>query len=119
VGGGAGWAWLFWLGGAVIFYTYAGYGLLVYLWVRWRCPQKLQPPPSLPPADLPPLTLIVPAYNESAVLPAKLRNCLELDYPRERLEVVFITDGSTFPQMSGCACCTSRNGAASWRQSSG
>lgn len=32
--------------------------------------------------ELPALTLIVPAYNESAVLDAKLRNCLELDYPR-------------------------------------
>ena len=93
--GAAGWAGLFWLGAAVIFYTYAGYGLLVYWWVHWRCPQKLQPPPPLPRAELPALTLIVPAYNESAVLEAKLRNCLELDYPRERLELVFVTDGST------------------------
>jgi cellulose synthase/poly-beta-1,6-N-acetylglucosamine synthase-like glycosyltransferase len=90
-----GWAWLFWLGCAVIIYTYAGYGLLVYLWVRWRCPQRLQPPPTPQAAELPALTLIVPAYNEAAVLPAKLRNCLELDYPRERLELVIVTDGST------------------------
>jgi poly-beta-1,6-N-acetyl-D-glucosamine synthase len=88
------WAWLFWLGCAIIVYTYAGYGVLVYLWVRWRCPQRLQPPPALATADLPALTLIVAAYNEGPILSAKLRNILELEYPRERFEVVFVTDGS-------------------------
>ena len=88
------WAWLFWLGCAVIVYTYAGYGLLVYLWLRLRRkPAAPIPPPS--PADLPPLTLIVPAYNEGDILLAKWANCVELQYPRERLEVVFVTDGST------------------------
>ncbi len=60
-----GWAWLFWIGCAVVVYTYAGYGLLVYLWVHWRCPQRLQSPPPLADIDLPPLTLIVAAYNEA------------------------------------------------------
>jgi poly-beta-1,6-N-acetyl-D-glucosamine synthase len=88
------WASLFWIGCAIVVYTYAGYGLVVYLWVRWRCPQRLQVPPQLTDDELPPLTLIVAAYNEAAVLPAKLRNILELDYPRDRLEIVFVTDGS-------------------------
>jgi cellulose synthase/poly-beta-1,6-N-acetylglucosamine synthase-like glycosyltransferase len=89
------WAWLFWIGCIVIVYTYAGYGLLVYLWVHWRCPTRLQPPAPLAASDLPPLTLIIPAYNEGALLSTKLRNSLELDYPQDRLEVVFVTDGST------------------------
>ena len=89
-----GWAWLFWIGCAVVVYTYAGYGVLVYLWVHWRCPQRLQSPPPLADRDLPPLTLVVAAYNEAAVLPAKLHNSLELDYPRDRLDIVFVTDGS-------------------------
>lgn len=93
--GAAGWAMLFWLGCALIFYTYAGYGLLIYLWVRWRCPQRLAPLPLPTAEELPALTLIVAAYNESPVLLAKLQNCLELEYPRERLEFVFVTDGST------------------------
>ena len=86
------WAWLFWLGCAVIFYSYAGYGLLLWLWVGRRAPRTPEPPA---PQNLPPVTLVVPAYNESDVILIKLRNCLELDYPRERLEVVFVTDGST------------------------
>jgi poly-beta-1,6-N-acetyl-D-glucosamine synthase len=62
--------------------------------VRWRCPERLQPPPPPATADLPALTLIVAAYNEGPILSAKLRNILELEYPRERFEVVFVTDGS-------------------------
>jgi cellulose synthase/poly-beta-1,6-N-acetylglucosamine synthase-like glycosyltransferase len=45
--------------------------------------------------QLPRLTLVVPAYNEAGVLPAKLANIAGLDYPREKLEVVFVSDGST------------------------
>lgn len=85
------WAWLFWLGGAVIFYAYAGYGLLLWCWVGRRLSRT--PEPHAP--ELPACTLIIPAYNESDIIAAKLRNCLELNYPRERLEVVFVTDGST------------------------
>jgi cellulose synthase/poly-beta-1,6-N-acetylglucosamine synthase-like glycosyltransferase len=89
------WTLLFWTGCAVILYTYLGYGLLLALWVRLRCPERLQGPPPLAPEDLPSLTLIVPAFNEAPVLSTKLHNCLELDYRRERLEVVFVTDGSS------------------------
>ena len=46
-------------------------------------------------ADLPAVTLVVPAHNEAAVLPRKLENLAGLDYPREKLEVVFVSDGST------------------------
>ena len=97
--GSGGWvtaaAVVFWLGCALLFYTYAGYGLLLYAWVRRYRSQQLQPPPLIERAALPSLTLIVPAFNEAALIVAKLRNCLELDYPRQRLEIVFITDGST------------------------
>jgi cellulose synthase/poly-beta-1,6-N-acetylglucosamine synthase-like glycosyltransferase len=45
--------------------------------------------------DLPALTMVVPAHNEAPVLPRKLENLARLDYPREKLEVVFVSDGST------------------------
>src|SRR5206468_920592 len=45
--------------------------------------------------DLPPVTLIVPAYNEDAHLKDKIANVQELDYPRDRLQVVFVSDCST------------------------
>ncbi len=105
------WAWLFWAGVLILFYTYIGYGLLIYLWVNWRRPQWRQPPPSLPLTELPPLTLVVPAYNEADLILDKLRNCLALDYPHARLELLFVTDGSSdgseqllrdFPLPPGC-----------------
>lgn len=81
---------LFWLALAVVVYTYAGYALLVGLWARLRGRRPM------PPADFtPPVTLVVPAYNEADILATKVQNCLALDYPADRLQLLFITDGST------------------------
>lgn len=83
---------LFWLALATVAYTYAGYAVLVgrlaALANRLRTPQPLRP-------FLPDVTLVVPAYNEAAILAAKLDNCLAQDYPADRLQLVVITDGST------------------------
>ena len=45
--------------------------------------------------ELPAVSLIIPAHNEEGALPAKLVNLIELDYPADRLEVVFVSDGSS------------------------
>jgi cellulose synthase/poly-beta-1,6-N-acetylglucosamine synthase-like glycosyltransferase len=44
--------------------------------------------------DLPRVSLIVAAYDEEAVIGAKVTNALALDYPRELLEVIVASDGS-------------------------
>jgi len=44
---------------------------------------------------LPTVSLIVPAYNEQAVIESKLENALELDYPRDRLEILVTSDASS------------------------
>jgi len=44
---------------------------------------------------LPPVSLIVPAYDEEAHLLEKIRNTRQLEYAREKLEVIFVSDGST------------------------
>ncbi|MGH7385343.1 MAG: glycosyltransferase family 2 protein [Candidatus Rokuibacteriota bacterium] len=43
----------------------------------------------------PPVSLIVPACNEERDLPAKLANLGQIDYPTDRLDVIFVSDGST------------------------
>jgi len=43
----------------------------------------------------PSVTLIVPAHDEEDVIGARVENLLELDYPREQLEIVVASDGST------------------------
>lgn len=42
--------------------------------------------------DLPPVTVLVPAYNEGAVIQGSIRSLLDLDYPR--YEIIVIDDGS-------------------------
>jgi len=79
---------VFWLAGGVILYAYAGYALLVTLLAH------LRPRSARAGSDLPPVSLIVPAYNESAWIARKLENSLALDYPRDRLEILVISSGS-------------------------
>lgn len=77
----------------IVFYTYVGYGILITLFVKIRGPLL----PVLPPADdyTPMVTLVMAAYNEMGCLPAKLQNSRELDYPAEKLRLLFVTEGST------------------------
>ena len=84
---------LFWAAAAVLFYTYVGYGLLASLLVKVRGERPA--PPAFTDADLPDVTVVIPAYNEEDWIGEKARNTLALDYPREKLEVVVVADGST------------------------
>jgi cellulose synthase/poly-beta-1,6-N-acetylglucosamine synthase-like glycosyltransferase len=51
--------------------------------------------PRTTPGVLPSVTIVIPAYNEEGRLPGKLANLHAIDYPRDRLEVIFVSDGST------------------------
>ncbi|MBN8821480.1 MULTISPECIES: glycosyltransferase family 2 protein [unclassified Spirosoma] len=77
----------------LVVYTYLGYGLLVWLLIRLR-PQR-PPVASLSEEYMPDVTLIVPAYNELDCLPAKVANSLGQSYPREHIQFLFVTEGST------------------------
>lgn len=86
---------IFWIAIFIVFYTYLGYGILLYFLVKLKeCinkPQQLK----LPPEDkLPDVTLCITAYNEEDVIEEKMQNCIELDYPQDKLHIVWITDGS-------------------------
>jgi cellulose synthase/poly-beta-1,6-N-acetylglucosamine synthase-like glycosyltransferase len=43
----------------------------------------------------PTVTLLIPAYNEAAVLADKLTNSLQIDYPRQKLRILVVSDGAT------------------------
>lgn len=85
----------FWLLCFLIFYSYLGYGLLLWLILKLKRIIKPAPVPPPPGQYLPPVTLMVPAYNEEGFIAQKIANCLELDYPEHLLEIWFITDGSS------------------------
>jgi cellulose synthase/poly-beta-1,6-N-acetylglucosamine synthase-like glycosyltransferase len=77
-----------------VFYTYVGYALLIaVLSVFWA--RKKQKTIHLPERKLPEICLFITAYNERPILQEKIENCLNLDYPKDKLKIVFVTDGST------------------------
>ncbi len=79
----------------VILYTYAGYPLLLWLLVKIKRRVRGFAPPLPKLGFLPPVTLIVAAFNEGEILEEKIRNSLDLDYPADSLKLLFVTDGST------------------------
>jgi cellulose synthase/poly-beta-1,6-N-acetylglucosamine synthase-like glycosyltransferase len=84
---------LFWVSVGLLVYTHVGYP--VVLWVLALLKRRDGPAPVDPAGDPPSVSLIVAAYDEEAVIEAKVRNALELDYPRERLELIIASDGSS------------------------
>jgi poly-beta-1,6-N-acetyl-D-glucosamine synthase len=44
---------------------------------------------------LPKVSLVIAAYNEERVIEEKIRNSLDLEYPKDRLEIIVVSDGST------------------------
>lgn len=65
---------LFWIGIGIVFYTYLGYGIVLYLMVKIK---ELFVKPRLPrlPETLPEATLLIAAYNEEAIVASKMVNC--------------------------------------------
>lgn len=83
------WETLFWTALLTLIYHYVGYPLLLLA-------LGLRKKGALHTADTTPsVSLIISAYNEAAVIRQKLENSLSLDYPRDRLEVIVASDGST------------------------
>ncbi|MDD3037766.1 glycosyltransferase family 2 protein [Bacteroides sp.] len=87
---------LFWFAMFIVFYTYLGYGILLYLLVKLKelfiKPVKRSLPSS--DNDLPEVTLFITAFNEENVVDEKMANSVGLDYPADKLQIVWVTDGS-------------------------
>jgi poly-beta-1,6-N-acetyl-D-glucosamine synthase len=85
---------LFFFSLLIIFYSYIGYGILIYLLVKLK--RFLNPTNSRQPTTdyMPEVTLVVAAYNEADFIEKKIQNSLHLNYPSDRLRWIFITDGS-------------------------
>ena len=70
---------IFWLALFIVFYTYLGYGIVLYVLVKLRelfvKPVKRSLPAS--DADLPEVTLFITAFNEEDVVDEKMENSLE------------------------------------------
>ncbi len=85
---------IFWILLFIIVYTYVGYGILLYLIIKIRRFFKIGEKPKPNPDYEPEVTLFIAAYNEKDYVDAKMKNSLELDYPKEKLNIIWVTDGS-------------------------
>ena len=80
---------VFWISGAALAYTFAGYGALMALLARGR---GVKSPASAPPPDV---CAVIVAHNEEPRIAARIENLLAADYPAEKLRVLLVSDGST------------------------
>jgi cellulose synthase/poly-beta-1,6-N-acetylglucosamine synthase-like glycosyltransferase len=77
----------------ILFFVYASvqvYRDLLYLGSR-RERRVLQ----VDDEDLPGVTVVIAAYNEESQLPGKFANLRQTLYPMEKLQIIFVSDGST------------------------
>jgi cellulose synthase/poly-beta-1,6-N-acetylglucosamine synthase-like glycosyltransferase len=73
----------------LIIYTFWGYPLILFiLSLIVRKPVERR--------DIEPVvTIIIPVHNEERIIGEKIRNCLNFDYPKDKLKIVVVSDGST------------------------
>ena len=85
---------LFWIFLFIIVYTYVGYGILLFAIIKIRRFFKIGNKVKIDPTYEPEVTLFIAAYNEKDYVEAKMKNTLELEYPKEKLNIIWVTDGS-------------------------
>ena len=85
---------IFWISIFLIVYTFVGYGFVLYFLVKIK---RIFKKPFVFKADviLPTVTVLIAAYNEEDIIEDKVENTLLLNYPKDKVQVIFITDGSS------------------------
>ncbi len=76
----------------LLFYTYVGYPLVLWAASRWA---RAKERPAADPAEWPKVSVLISAYNEENAIGERIRNLLSLDYPKDRVEILVGSDGST------------------------
>jgi cellulose synthase/poly-beta-1,6-N-acetylglucosamine synthase-like glycosyltransferase len=96
--------WVFWISVSLVLYSYFLYPLLLFViysleqirrdlnYLPSRRDRRVGEPAL---AQFPGITFVIAAHNEGKYICEKLANIRELEYPRERLQVVLVSDGST------------------------
>lgn len=89
---------IFWICTFLVFYTYLGYGMLLWVLVKLKRIVMGKPKERALPTDddeLPDVTFLVCAYNEQDVVDMKMKDIYQLDYPKNKLHIAWVTDGSS------------------------
>jgi len=95
---------VFWFSLALVGYTYFAYPVVLFFcyslaqlrrdW-RYLFDRENRRVSSLEEGEVPSVSLLIPAFNEEARLRQKISNIREMDYPTEKIQIVFASDGST------------------------
>ena len=85
---------IFWILLFIVFYAYVGYGILLFIVIKIRRILGLAKVPKINFGYEPDVTLFIAAYNEKEFIAEKVKNSNELDYPANKLHMVWVTDGS-------------------------
>lgn len=86
---------VFWICVALVIYSYFGFPIILQLLVMIK--ERFFPSHKLSSEEVniwPMVTLLISAYNEEKVIAEKINNCLELDYPEDKFEILITSDGS-------------------------
>jgi cellulose synthase/poly-beta-1,6-N-acetylglucosamine synthase-like glycosyltransferase len=86
---------LFWILFFIVFYTFAGYAILVAVLLFFKktgFSKKIFPEISM--EEFPRVCMFVTAFNEADYVDMKVKNMMELDYPADKMQILWITDGS-------------------------
>jgi cellulose synthase/poly-beta-1,6-N-acetylglucosamine synthase-like glycosyltransferase len=74
----------------IMFYSYFGYPLTLFFFSLFSSNKVLKDDNYTPE-----VSLLIAAYNEEGTIADKIKNSLELDYPKDKIEIVIVSDGST------------------------
>jgi cellulose synthase/poly-beta-1,6-N-acetylglucosamine synthase-like glycosyltransferase len=86
---------LFWILIGLVLYPYVGYPVLLYFWnITFPREASGSGNPTMESPE-PRVSMIIAAYNEEKSIEKKILNSIGLNYPRHKIEHVFLSDGST------------------------
>ncbi len=85
---------IFWILAGIIVYTYVGYGVVLFILIKIKRLFSKKTNRIISTSELPEVTLLIAAYNEQDYVKAKVENTLSLNYPKEKLRQIWVTDGS-------------------------
>lgn len=88
---------LFWASIALVFYTYLGYGIVLYIILKIKhllFGESTEPTLPDDEKQYPEVTLMICAYNEEYIIREKMENIRSLNYPTDKIDIMWVTDGS-------------------------
>jgi len=80
---------VYWCSLSILVYTFFGFFVLLFM------VSLVKRKPVLKKDIEPTVSIIICAYNEEKSIVQKIENCLALDYPHDKIEIIVVSDGST------------------------